>query len=456
MTDPAGRRFPDRRLRWLLRAYALTWLLGFPLAAVYFLLRGLRDRRYLRHLEERLGFGSVLEGAIWIHAVSLGEVRSAGPLVRRLAGRGEDVLITCLTPAGRQEADRLFRDSAGRGRVLARYPPLEISGAWRRFLRSCRPSLGLVLEFEIWPVMIMSARRRKIPLYLCNTQITTRNLERSGILQDARLKLVEAFSGAFAKSELHAGRLRERGVQRVHATGELRFDQPVPELMTYAADRIVRLSGLRIPGRPVITLTSVVEGEDDGYLEMMRLLRSLPSACSAGRPLFVYVPRAPERFGKVARMLAGAGLSVLRRSEILNANLALEQRARPGDADVLLGDSLGEMPFYIALADLVVAGGGFVAKGAHNVIEPLAQKKPVFVGPHIWTIEYPAREAIAAGILNRVDTADELATGIGELLASPDRIAKIGERAAAFRDAHSDATSRTIAAIDRIRAAIAE
>ena len=100
MTDPSRTGFPDRRLRWLLRAYALLWLLGLPLVILYFLLRGIRDRRYLGHLEERFGYGPVLAEAVWIHAVSLGEVRSAAPLVRRLAGRGEDVLLTCMTPAG--------------------------------------------------------------------------------------------------------------------------------------------------------------------------------------------------------------------------------------------------------------------------------------------------------------------------------------------------------------------
>ncbi len=430
----------------MLLLYRLAWIVGLPLAVLYFLLRSRRDHRYARHLDERLGFGPRLPGAVWIHAVSLGEIRSAVPLIRGLLDDGEKVLITCLTPAGRQEGRRVFEAELEQNRVVIRYLPLEFGFAFRRFLQACKPRYGLVLEFDIWPVMIMSAKRWDVPLYLCNTQITTRNLRAQG-LAAARLGVLKAVSGAFAKSERHGERLRALGTPNVHVTGEFRFDQPVPDAMRRAAESLVREHGLRIPRRPVIALASVVKGEDGRYLEMIKATQTSCSAKGRERPLFVYVPRAPERFDEVAVALARAGQSISRRSQILNAELATATTQELGNVDILLGDSLGEMQFYVALSDIVIVGGGFLDTGAHNVIEPLIQKKPVLVGPHIWTIEFPASEAISAGVLFRVETPAELAAKVEGLISAPEHIAEIAKKAAAFRELHAGSTSRTLSAV---------
>ena len=439
------------RLRLLLLLYRLAWIVGLPLVVAYFFWRGRRDPQYAAHLGERFALGPAFPDAVWIHAVSLGEFRSAVPLIRGLLERGERVLVTCLTPAGRREVMRVFREEREDGRVAVRYLPLEYGFAYRRFLRASRPRYGLVLEFDIWPVMIASARKWNVPLYLCNTQVTTRNFRGRGRLADARMHLLRGLTGAFAKSALHAERLRILGAPDVHVTGELRFDQPVPEAMSGAAEALVRRHGLRIPRRPVVTLASVVKGEDGVYGEMMRATRASCEAAGRALPLFVHVPRAPERFDAVADDLAREGWSVIRRSEILDGELAAGDSPDFGEADVLLGDSLGEMQFYLALADVVIVGGGFLPSGAHNVIEPLAQQKPVLVGPHIWTIEFPAKEAIDAGVLFRVETVSELAAKVEDLLEAPERMAEAGTKAAAFHRLHAGSTSRTLAAIARSR-----
>ena len=443
--------FPSVRLRWLLLVYRIVWIVGLPLVAVYFLWRARRDPQYAAHLGERFAFGPAFPDAVWIHAVSLGEFRSAVPLIRGLIDQGEKVLVTCLTPAGRREATRVFREEREDGRVAVRYLPLEYGFAYRRFLRTFRPRYGLILEFDIWPVMIVSARRWNVPLYLCNTQVTTRNFRGRGRLADSRMQLLRGVSGAFAKSAQHAERLRLLGTPDVHVTGELRFDQPVPAAMSGAAEALVRQHGLRIPGRPVVTLASAVKGEDGVYAEMMKVTRTSCEAAGRARPLFVYVPRAPERFDEAAEGLARDGWSVIRRSEILDADLAASTVPDLREADVLLGDSLGEMQFYLALADVVIVGGGFLRSGAHNVIEPLAQEKPVLVGPHIWTIEFPAMEAIDARVLYRVETVSELAAKVEDLLGAPERIAEAGRNAAAFHRLHAGSTARTLIAIAKSR-----
>ena len=238
------------------------------------------------------------------------------------------------------------------------------------------------------------------------------------------------------------------GVQNITVTGELRFDQPIPPHLVKAAEALrPALAG----DRPVLTFASAVEGEDDLYLDAIAEALRHPS-----RPFVVYVPRKPERFDEVAGMLEARGLKAIRRSEALDPTLGPRNLPSPlggsgvggegqtprDQSDILLGDSLGEMYFYIALSDRVVTGGGFTPHGAHNIIEPLALKRPVIVGPEIHTIEYPAVEAIAAGVCLRVETAQALTAALTDWPGpTPDAIET-------FFAAHSGATERTLAALD--------
>jgi 3-deoxy-D-manno-octulosonic-acid transferase len=247
-------------------------------------------------------------------------------------------------------------------------------------------------------------------------------------------------TGVLAKSDRHAARFRALGARDVRITGELRFDQPVPPHLTAAAAALKpRL------GRPVVTVASVVEGEDALYLDLYRRLQSSFRARGAKPPLFVHVPRAPERFGAAGDLLEAAGQRVARRSAALGP--ALEAEEAFGEADVLLGDSMGEMYFYLGLADIAVAGGGLLPSGAHNVIEPLALRKPVLTGPHTWTIEYPGEEAAAAGVLAVCPDVAAMAARIEALLGDPAAMADMADRAAAFFAQHAGATARTMAVL---------
>jgi 3-deoxy-D-manno-octulosonic-acid transferase len=435
------------RLWLFLRFWSLLWHLGLPVVLLYLWRRGRKDPLYSRHLGERFGrYRQNLPGAVWVHAVSLGEMRSAVPLVRALLDRGDPVVTTHFTPAGRREAERVFGPEIAAGRMAAVWVPFETSWAYHGFFRAFRPRAGLVMEIEIWPRMIFAARNAGVPLFMCNAQYPTKSMER-----DAKLKLrhdlMQAYAGAFVKSDLQAQRFAGVGVTNIRVTGELRFDQPIPPHLVTAAETLrPALAG----DRPVITFASAVEGEDDLYIDAIAQALRHPS-----RPFVVYVPRKPERFDEVAGMLSARGLKVCRRSDILDPTLAARtppspHRERgvggegqpPEQADILLGDSLGEMYFYIALADRAVTGGGFTPHGAHNIIEPLALRRPVIVGPEIHTIEYPAVEAIAAGVCLRVETLPAL-TGALTDWPGPDPAA-----IATFFAAHSGATARTLAALD--------
>ena len=421
-------------LRAFMFVYSTLFQLSTPFVLAYLAKRGRQDNEYIRHLAERFGFVAPFKGgAVWVHAVSLGEVRSALPLIRELLGRGERVLITLFTPTGRREAERVLKEDISAGRVQVCWVPLETSGAFHRFFRRTRPRIGLVLEIEIWPQMVMAAERAGVPLFMCNAQYPIRSMARDGRGLRLRQRIMQHFAGAFVKSELQAKRFRAVGVPQVQVTGELRFDQPVPQHLVLAGHRLRKLAA----GREIIVIASAVEGEDGLYIDtILQLLR-----CPAP-PLVVYVPRAPERFDTVAAMLVSAGLAVRRRSELLDEGLA--RKGFVGVVDVLLGDSLGEMYAWLEMADRVVVGGGFLPSGAHNIIEPLALRRPVIVGPNTGTIEYPAEEAIAAGVCLRV-TREGLADAL-----LPGAFAPAPERIEAFFNAHSGAARRTADAVARI------
>ena len=435
--------FPTRRIRLFLLGYALLWAVALPLVLIYLWRRGRRDALYWQHLGERFGaYGAApLPGAVWVHAVSLGELRSAVPLIRAMLDRGEAVVTTHFTPAGRREAQAVFAPDIAAGRLRAVWVPLEFDWVYRRFFRAFRPVCGLVMEIEIWPRMIASARRHGVPLFMCNTQYPLKSYERDRMHAPIRAALMAGFAGAFVKSDLQAERFASVGVQNIEVTGELRFDQPIPETQLQAG-RHARV-WLGAADRPVVALASVVEGEDALFIAAIGAARAAHVAAGLAPPLFVYIPRAPERFDDVAQLLAQAGLATLRRSDGFDKGFA-PIGTPPVAVDVLLGDSLGEMYAYLAMSDRVVVGGGFTPKGSHNISEALSLGKPVMTGPDIHTIEYPAMEALAAGVLTRL--SDEAAL---HAALAPDHPADPPpEQIAAFFAQHSGAVGKTLAVLD--------
>ncbi|HLQ18276.1 MAG TPA: glycosyltransferase N-terminal domain-containing protein, partial [Tabrizicola sp.] len=377
------------KLWMFLRLWSLLWHLGLPVVLAYLWKRGRKDPLYAQHLGERFGRYPVgLPGSVWIHAVSLGELRSAVPLIRRLLDQGESVVITQFTPAGRREAQKVFASDIAAGRVASVWVPVETSWAYAGFFRAFRPRLGLVMEIEIWPRMIFASRSAGVPLYMCNAQYPADSMARDAKL-GIRPALMRGFVGAFVKSELQAKRFAAVGVRNITVTGELRFDQAVPAAHLSAAAALKPMLG----PRRIIAFASVTEPEEALFLAAAREILSIRTP-----PIILFIPRAPERFEPVAQAMADAAMLFARRSQRLDRHFAPLSQA---PMDVLLGDSLGEMYFYLALADRVVVGGGFQPKGSHNIIEPLALKKPVLVGPHIQTIEYPAVEAMAAGVCHQ-------------------------------------------------------
>jgi len=432
LADPSSTLWhPPLKLRAFLVVWRLAWIVLMPAILGYLFWRGQREPLYRQRIAERFGFHAKRTAPhVWVHAVSIGELRSAVPLIRAFVQRGDPVVTTHFTPAGLSEAERVFAPEIAAGQLTATYVPFDYGRALRRFFRAFQPRVGLVMEVEFWPGMIMAARNAGVPLYLCNGQYPVKSFERDRTRALSPADLVPGFAGVMVKSDLQANRFRALGQANVAITGEMRFEQPIPDTQLSAATAArTTLAG----DRRVITLASVVEAEDGLFIKTIQDVLSQTS----DPPLFIYVPRAPQRFDAVARMIAEAGLGSARRSVVFNDDLTLTSEPK---IDVLVGDSLGEMYFYLGLCDVAVAGGGFNPKGSHNIIEPLALGKPVIVGPQIWTIEYPALEAIKAGVARQVGP-DALAT----VLSKPDLTDKA--RISHFLDDHAGSVEKTLATL---------
>ena len=407
--------------------YTLALYLLLPWALLHLWLRSRRQPAYLEHIAERFGLSDGYAGTplIWVHAVSVGETRTAEPLIKALRQRHPEsrILLTHTTPTGRQTGFELFADGVNRC-----YLPYDFPFAVKRFLRCFRPQVGIVMETEIWPNLIEHCHRRSIPVYLVNARMSEKSAhgyQRIGSLtRDALSKL----SGIGAQTERDAQRLAKLGATRLRITGNIKFDRVAPAEMLALGATLRALFGTQ---RPVFLAASTREGEEAMILDVV-------ASMAATGLLTVIVPRHPQRFDEVAALASQRGYKIQRRSE-----------NRPSDADtrIVIGDSMGEMFAYYAACDVAFIGGSLLPLGGQNLLEACAVGRPVIVGPHTFNFEDATRGAIEAGAAIRVADAQELAGAVGRLLDDADRRRAMSEAGKRFTDAHRGATEKTLALI---------
>jgi len=416
--------------------YSLGWLLATPLVLAYLLWRARRQPAYRAHWGERFGwFAPRTDDAplIWIHAVSVGETRAAQPLVRALALAHPDarILLTCMTPTGRETARELYATALGT-RFAQAYLPYDGFGGPRRFLRTWRPAFGVLMETELWPNLMAAAEDADVPVALVSARLSERSLAR-GLRQRALVEpAARRLSVVLAQSAADAGRIARLGRAVDAVTGNLKFDNaPNAGLLTLGRGWRERI------GRPVIVAASTRDGEESLLHEAWR--RLAPTA--PGRPLLAIVPRHPQRFDEVARVLRAEGAVLARRA-------ALDDPATDwGGVDVLLGDSMGEMDAWYALAECAVIGGSLKPFGSQNLIEACAVGCPVIVGPSTFNFAEAAEQAIEAGAAVRVADAQGAISAALRLLADAPAAAAMGGAGEAFAAAHRGATQRTLDAL---------
>lgn len=413
---------PTLRLLFDWTLYRLVLLLAVPLIPLRLLWRGRRERGYLQHWNERLALGPApAAGALWIHAVSVGEMRAAQPLIAALRAAHPDapLLLSCMTPTGRATAESLYGSFA-----TIVYLPYDHAWLVRRFLRRVRPRAGILMETELWPNLIDAAARRRIPMVLANARLSARSARGYARLPALTRACLARIAAVAAQSEADAARLLKLGAASVHVTGNLKFDiAPPPALLERGAAWKAQWGQ-----RSVLLAASTREGEE------APLLRAFAAAAPAG-VLLVLVPRHPQRFDAVAELIESAGLSWQRRSALDGAQLHAGTR-------VLLGDSLGELFAYYAACDVAFVGGSLAPLGGQNLIEAASVGRPVLVGPHTFNFEEAARLAIGAGAALRVSDADDLLENALELLNDAPVRARMGEAGRAFAAAHRGAAAQ--------------
>jgi 3-deoxy-D-manno-octulosonic-acid transferase len=406
----------------------LLWLL-LPWVLMHLWWRGRRQPAYREHIAERFGWYKAKpeRPVIWLHSVSVGETRAAEPLVRALAVRypGHELLLTQMTPTGRETAQQLFD-----GMATIAYLPYDYPGAVTRFIERFKPRLGIIMETEIWFNLVESCARARIPLVLANARLSEKSARGYELVAPLTRAALAALSAVSAQTRTDADRLESLGARDVEVTGNLKFDVAVaPQLLDLGA-QLKRWIGQR----PVLLAASTRQGEEELVLDAFSRMR-------VKGLLLVLVPRHPQRFDEVAALLAKRDLNHVRRSE---------QRALPPECQVLLGDSMGEMPAYYAACDLAFIGGSLLPYGGQNLIEACAVGRPLLFGRHMYNFAEASRLAVASGAALEVADAAMLAVRAGELLVDRATLSRMSQAALAFSRAHQGATACNLAICERL------
>jgi 3-deoxy-D-manno-octulosonic-acid transferase len=409
--------------------YSALWRLALPLVLARLWWRGLREPGYRAHWGERLGYYGE-QGAgwhtIWIHAVSVGETRAAEPLVDALMAAYPEsrIVMTHMTPTGRATGKDLFEKHGQR--LVQSYLPYDTVPMVRRFIKHFTPRICILMETEVWPNLIAVCAERGVSIALVNARLSDRSLRRAHRFGHLMTDAARAISLVAAQTEADAARVRSLGVDQVAVTGSIKFDVAVPPA---ARDTGAALRA-RIGARPVLLCASTRDGEEALILDAFKRLPSRPAGL-----LLLIVPRHPQRFDDVAKLVQARGLALARRSETGPVDPAVE---------VMLGDSMGEMFAYYAASDCAFIGGSLLPLGGQNLIEACALGKPVLVGEHTFNFALATDEAVAAGAAQRVRDADHMLQLAAGLLLDDAGRAAMGSRAASFASRHRGATARTV------------
>jgi 3-deoxy-D-manno-octulosonic-acid transferase len=411
--------------------YNVLIYLAAPFAMLVQLWRGLRDPSYRDGLADRFGFGPTVAGpAIWVHAVSVGEVQAAQSLVAQLRRRypGYRVLLTTVTPTGAARARLLFGEQ-----VMLRYVPFDLPGSVKRFFDRVRPQLAMIIETELWPNLYRECGRRRVPLVLASARISPRSVRKYRRLVPLFRETLSHGIVIAAQSESDAERFRSIGAtpERTHVTGNIKFDFQPPAGIE---DQGRRWRERRAPARPVWVAGSTHEGEETIVLDAHRLvLERFPDA------LLVLVPRHPQRFNQVHDLLVKRRERSVDRSSGASISPA---------TSVLLVDTMGELMMFYAASDVAFVAGSLIPVGGHNLLEPASIGRPVLTGPNNFNSEGIAQLLMDAGAAFVVADTQQLAHAVTGLLEDAELRSVMGTAGRAVLDANRGALDRLLTLVD--------
>jgi 3-deoxy-D-manno-octulosonic-acid transferase len=456
--------FRERLARALYQGIGIVTI---PFLIGYLLWRSVRQPAYRRHWVDRFWGRSARTDrpfqshdaprVLWVHAVSVGETRAAAPLIFQWLERHSShcIVLTYTTPTGAETGQQLFAkylegssDPLRRGRLVQCTLPYDFSWACARFLRWARPSLGVLMETELWPNLLAQSDALTVPVVLVNARLSPRSARRLKKWRWLSRPAVMRLAGIAAQNESDLSGFRQvlsdpssvgrASPPRLEVVGNLKFDSAVSAEMTSLGETWRLLLGLT----PIWLAASTREDEERDLLTAWR-------AHADRRGVLVIVPRHPQRFDRVARFIEEAGFRCFRRSDFSGSSAAQEDLS----SCVILGDSLGEMAAYMAMADLVLMGGSLVPLGGQNPIEASAAGKPVFFGPHMFNFAQIARDLLHSGAGTEVDSYQGWFRAGSSLMDDARGLADRADLAQAFAAQHRGATMRTIDFMESVSAA---
>jgi 3-deoxy-D-manno-octulosonic-acid transferase len=405
----------------------LTYL-ALPLVLLRLLWRSRLAPQYRQRLNERLAWypsssNANESGSIIFHAVSVGEVHAAQPLIDAVlrARPGLRVIVTATTPTGSERVRKLFGN-----RVEHVYLPYDLPGAVQRFLTTFSPALLVLLETELWPNLIHYSHRRDCAIILANARLSARSQKDYLRFASLARSMLQNIDLVLAQSAEDGARFVELGLDstRLQINGTLKFDVAVDTGKVQKA----KAFKARLDGRPVWIAASTREGEESKVLRAFALaLQRLPSL------LLVLVPRHPERFAETHQLAGQLGYRALRYST---------GAVVTPDTQVLVGDTMGDMQFYYSLGDLAFVGGSLVDTGCQNIIEPAVLGLPILTGPSLYNFQAVSDLLLAAGGMEVVADADALGLRASELLQAPQLLSTMGDNARSVVAANQGATTR--------------
>jgi 3-deoxy-D-manno-octulosonic-acid transferase len=394
----------ERTIEHILRGlYSAALYLLLPVTVYHLIWRGFRQRAYLLRWNERYARyrdPPPGEGHLWVHAVSVGEVNAAAPLVNALLRDHPQrrILVTTITPTGSERVATLWGE-----RVAHVYLPYDLTGAVSRFLRHFRPQAALIVETELWPNLLFACRDHDVPAYLVNARLSERSLRGYRALRPLVGRALRTMRAIAAQSEADAGRFMRLGARdkQIVVCGNLKFDTRVDP----AIDAFAQAFRARVAGRPVWIAASTHPDEEAAVLAIDRHLRRRWPAL-----LMLWAPRHPERFRPATQLAIDTGLQVATRKLT---------RLPDGDDAVFVIDTLGELLSFYACADVAFVGGSLQPVGGHNLLEPAAVGTAIVTGPHLHNFSDIAEQLVRANALEVAADTAAVAAALERLLADP-------------------------------------
>ena len=412
--------------------YTLVLYITLPLVFLRLLWRSLRVPAYRQRWLERLGifnFEHKTKNCIWVHAVSVGEVVAAIPVINALQARYPElsITVTTTTPTGSQRV----MQSLGKT-VTHVYLPYDLPWALNNFIRRVTPKILLILETELWPNLINSCHGKNIPIIIVNARLSAKSFAGYFKIKFLVSKILQQVTKVAAQSEADAERFKQLGIDKnkLQVIGNLKFDVQIPVAQQQAGKNLK----LSLNNRLVWVAASTHAGEEEQIILAYKQVKTKFANC-----LLILIPRHPERFNEVAKLLEKNQLTYIKRSSGLSCSL---------DTAVLLGDTMGEMNIFYAAADVAFVGGSLVNLGGHNVLEPAALGVPIITGIHMSNFQEITNKLLAGKAICIINNYQELADKIIDWFINDESRKYIGAQGQAV-------IAQNRGALDRVTAELA-